>query len=105
MSEWYDEYIKTCERLNKLQEMYNNLFAEFEQYKRESVKWSWEDVIGMAENSGIEMTQQQAQEVLEEMIRKRDASIGINWDVVAVYVHLWKHNHSDEIELINKKTP
>ena len=68
---------------------YHELEAEFNQYKLESDKWCWEDVADVAETMNIKMSQEQAQLVLENMIRKHDASIGINWDVITVYVVEW----------------
>ena len=60
--------------------------TEFEQYKRESVKWSVEDLLGRAEILNYELTDEQAQDALEDMIRKHDCTIGITWDTVDFWV-------------------
>lgn len=60
--------------------------TEFEQYKRESVKWSVEDFLGRAEDLNYELTDEQAQDALEDMIRKHDCTIGITWDTVDFWV-------------------
>jgi len=59
---------------------------EFEQYKRESIKWSWEDIYYPAGEQGYECTKEQAQEILEDMIANHDAEYGINWNVVNSYI-------------------
>jgi len=71
--------------MNNYQEKYEALLKEFEQYKTESVKWSVEDFTEY-EHDKYTITKEQAQEALERMIQKHDASIGINWDVVEYYL-------------------
>jgi hypothetical protein len=58
---------------------YEQLLAEFEQYKKESIKWSVSDFSdwGLSEN--------QAKWALEKMMSSHDASIGITWDTL----HHW----------------
>lgn len=57
-----------------------NTEKEFEQYKKETVKWSIEDF-----QDNWEMTDEQAQNALEDMIRHHDAGNGISWDTVNYY--------------------
>jgi len=71
--------------MNNYQEKYEALLKEFEQYKRESIKWSVEDFT-LYEHPRYTINEEQAQEALERMIYKHDASIGINWDVVEYYL-------------------
>lgn len=59
---------------------------EFEQYKRESIKWSWEDIYYPAGEQGYKCSKEQAQEILEDMIDNHDAELGINWNVVNCYI-------------------
>ena len=44
--------------------------------------WHIEDVLGQAENMGIELTNEQAAEVLGIVADCHDANIGINWEVI-----------------------
>ena len=44
--------------------------------------WSIDDVIMRGKDRDIEITEVQAMEILEKIDRHKDASIGINWDVI-----------------------
>jgi len=48
--------------------------------------WCEQDVIEQAEHRGIKLTQEEAQDIVDEIDRKQDCSIGINWDVLDVYI-------------------
>ena len=71
--------------MNNYQEKYEALLKEFEQYKRESIKWSVEDFT-YYDHPKYTINKNQAQDALERMIQKHDASIGINWDVIEYYI-------------------
>lgn len=74
--------IQAERNLKKLQE-------EFEQYKKESVKWSIEDFIYRAKDTGYKISKKKAQEALEHMIRKHDAELGISWITIDVYLDMY----------------
>ncbi len=61
------------------------LQEEFEQYKKESIKWSVEDFLGQ-ELDGYSITEEQAQEALEDMIHNHDCTIGITWETIDYYI-------------------
>lgn len=61
---------------------------EFEQYKKESIKWSIEDFLEYPQDK-YDITEEQAQDALERMIRKHDANIGITW--VTIYYYITKY--------------
>ena len=68
--------------------MYEDLLAEFEQYKKESIKWSVEDFLIYNEQYADEclyITTERAQEALEQMIKNHDAQYGISWEDVEYY--------------------
>ena len=58
--------------------MYEELKQEFEQYKKESIKWSVDDFI-YYNHPDYTITEGQAQLALECMIRNHDAGLGISW--------------------------
>jgi hypothetical protein len=64
--------------------------TDFESQNKESktiaIKWSTEDVLWQADNLDIELTKEQAEDILESLGENHDASIGINWDVIASYI-------------------
>jgi hypothetical protein len=57
---------------------YEQLLAEFEQYKKESIKWSIEDFTQFKHPTHT-IDRETAQYVLENMIRVHDAEFGITW--------------------------
>ena len=67
------------------QEKYESLLKEFEQYKKESVKWGVADFIEY-DHDRYTITEEQAQEALERMIYKHDATIGITWESIECYL-------------------
>jgi hypothetical protein len=88
--------------VNTIDKDFEDLKEAFEQYKRESIKWSVEDFTGM-ELDGWSITEEQAQEALEAMINDHDASLGIHWGTVESYImdygspckhgkELWRQN-------------
>lgn len=50
------------------------------------IEWCIDDVLMMAKNKGINITRKQASEVLELALRRHDASIGVNWDVLSAHL-------------------
>ena len=71
--------------MKNYKEKYELLLKEFEQYKKESIKWSVEDFTEY-EHSDFTINDQQAQDALERMIQKHDASFGISWDTIYYYI-------------------
>jgi hypothetical protein len=51
-----------------------------------SIKWSTDDVLGTAESMEIELTEQEADKILDELERCHDAELGINWLVIESYI-------------------
>lgn len=66
-------------------EKYEKLLKEFEQYKKESIKWSIDDFLEYEMDDGWSITEEQAQKALEHMIKHHDASEGISWNDVEYY--------------------
>ena len=51
-----------------------------------SIKWSTDDVLGVAENMDIELTEKEADGILEKLEYYHDAELGINWLVIESYI-------------------
>lgn len=58
-----------------------------------SIKWGIDDVIGRARENDIDITENEAREILATMDRRHDASIGINWDVIDCHVDMFVQDH------------
>lgn len=48
--------------------------------------WSTDDVMMQAEIMNIELTEEQADVILDNIERHHDASVGINWDVIEFHI-------------------
>lgn len=59
-------------------------FAEDEQIA--VAIWCREDVIGYAKDFDLDLSPEGADVILDRIHRKHDASIGINWNVLEVYI-------------------
>jgi len=51
-----------------------------------NIIWNIEDVLEQAKQSNINLTEEQALEILEDVENSHDANIGINWDVLDCYI-------------------
>jgi len=48
--------------------------------------WQVDDVLGQAKETGIKITRKQAEEIIERIDRRQDASLGISWDTINAYL-------------------
>jgi hypothetical protein len=65
--------------------------------------WSVPDVLEQAKERGIKISKKEAEEILDRMENKHDATIGINWDTIDSYLgELDDERHEEEKE--KKKT-
>lgn len=79
------QYYEMELQVGEWKKKYRKLQKEFEQWKKESIKWSVEDFTTL-EVDGYEISDQQAQEALEDMIHHHDCTIGITWDTLNYYL-------------------
>ena len=60
-----------------------------------TIKWCVDDVVMLAEQKGYAVpTLEQAREVLQMADKYHDASVGISWDVLEVYLDEVLRNNS-----------
>lgn len=50
------------------------------------ITWSTEDVLHEAKELGVELTEDEANDILLHMEEKHDANIGISWDIIDIYI-------------------
>lgn len=48
--------------------------------------WHVEDVQGYATDNGVELTADEAHEVMRMMANGFDANLGVNWEVIGAYI-------------------
>ena len=73
------------EEKNNYRKMYEELKQEFEQYKKESIKWDTDDFINYRHPTH-KVNQEQAKQCLIDMIQEHSAEFGVNWNDVAYYI-------------------
>ena len=52
-----------------------------------SIEWSIQDVYYQAENDEVEITREQALNVIHDLKKHHDATIGICWDTISSYIN------------------
>lgn len=60
-----------------------------------TIKWSTNDVLSRAEDMGVEITSEQADEILQNVFDNHDASIGVNWEVIEFHIEDFLENLND----------
>lgn len=68
---------------------YNELKKDHDLYVQQSIKWYIED---FTRYPGWRISKRRAQQALEHMIRKHDATIGISWTEVEFYLDMYGTN-------------
>ena len=54
--------------------------------KEITITWHSDDVLDRAKNINIDITEQQAIDILQSIKSNHDASLGINWDVIDSHI-------------------
>lgn len=58
------------------------------------ISWGIDDVIGTASEQGFIMEKEDAIDIIAELDRRSDCSLGITWDTINAYVDTWIEDHS-----------
>ena len=54
-----------------------------------TISWHVDDVLGRGKESETPLTIEQARDILANIDRYHDATIGINWDVIDIHIDLY----------------
>jgi len=57
-------------------------------YKTITITWHIDDVFCRAKEKGINITEEQAIEILQNIKHNHDATIGVNWDVIDCHLDM-----------------
>ena len=57
--------------------------------------WSEDDVVGRALELRIEITAAEARDIIDEIDRKQDCTLGITWDTIDCYLDGIRHKRGD----------
>jgi hypothetical protein len=55
--------------------------------KEIKITWTTDDVLMRADEIGIELTEMEADAILDDLYENHDASIGICWDIIGTYIY------------------
>lgn len=62
--------------------------------KKIQIIWSTEDILGYAHEMNVDISEHDAEVILDNIYNFHDATIGVNWDVIGSHIDYF---------LINKK--
>jgi hypothetical protein len=68
------------------------------------IVWSTDDVLIKANEMDIELTETEADTILETLEEKHDASIGICWDVIGCYIDQFEIDRTQNDSFYNSKS-
>jgi hypothetical protein len=60
------------------------------------ILWCTEDIIWQADMMGIKLTEEQADAILDNVEHYHDATIGVNWDVIATHIDMYMDKLNDK---------
>jgi len=63
------------------------------------ISWSIDDVKGKAEELGFVMGDEKAIDIISEIERRADCTVGITWETIEYYVEEWIEENSFEVEI------
>jgi hypothetical protein len=66
--------------------------------------WSTDDVLIKADEMNIDLTECDADTILETLEQKHDASIGICWDVIGCYIEQFEHDRKQKESFYKSKS-
>jgi hypothetical protein len=66
------------------------ILDEYEEKMRGAISWNADDMIHQAAQEGWQLSDDDAQAALEEMINDHDANYGITWDTVHYHINKYK---------------
>jgi hypothetical protein len=58
-----------------------------------SIKWYANDVMDRANHLGIDITEEDSEEILDNIRRGHDCEYGINWDTIDCHIEMFKDDH------------
>lgn len=50
------------------------------------IKWSTEDVLFRAEDMGVTLTEEQGDQILQDVFDNHDADVGVSWAVIDFHI-------------------
>lgn len=66
--------------------------------------WSTDDVLIKADEMNIELTESEADTILETLEERHDASIGICWDVIGCHIEQFEHEREQKESFYKSKS-
>ena len=93
----YDEILENCKIESGRSKINANAFRALEELHRRTedsitIAWSVDDVLHQAKQDKVELTKEQAREILDILKHKHDSNEGINWTIISTVISLYTGN-------------
>lgn len=62
-----------------------------------AILWGIEDVLMQAGEMGVKLTDDDAREILDNVRRGHDATIGIDWVVIETHIDMWRADREEKV--------
>lgn len=66
------------------------ILDEYEEKMVGAIRWATDDMIAQATGEGWELSEEDAQTALEDMISHHDCNLGITWETIHYYISQYK---------------
>lgn len=61
-----------------------------------SITWHIDDVLQQAADDEVEITEDEAREILQLLESEHDANVGINWEVISIWISTYMRDKKNE---------
>lgn len=66
--------------------------------KEIKIIWNTDDVLLRADELGVQLTEEEADNILDDLYNYHDASIGICWDVIGSYIYQYETERDEQLK-------
>ena len=64
--------------------------------KEIKIIWNTDDVLMRSDELGVQLTEEEADQILDDLYNYHDASIGICWDIIGSYIYQYETERAEQ---------